>query len=261
MMPLPAPTTDLKEAQSCLTEYGVCIIPDALSKNELARARSAFYREIEKDQKNDDIVKGFALDPDELNQRLWNLLARDHSFVHMAEHPIALALVRHVLGWPALLSNISGNLTVPGSLRGGLHADQIFVPEPWTEDPQGMIVAWCLDDLTEENGATELVPGSHRWNHHPRKEDEKVDMIKVIAGAGSLVAFESRIWHRTGENSSKDKTRALVLPFYTKPIYRSQENWFLTLDEKFIANASDELLTLLAYKSSGLGLVYGRSPQ
>jgi ectoine hydroxylase-related dioxygenase (phytanoyl-CoA dioxygenase family) len=261
MMPLPNPARDLKEAQSCLTESGVCIIPDALSKDELEQARYAFYREIEDDNKNDNVITGFALDPDDLNQRLWNLLARDQCFVHMVEHPIALALVRHVLGWPALLSNISGNLTIPGSRQGGLHADQIFVPEPWPDEPQGMIVAWCLDDLTEENGATEVILGSHRWNHHPRKDDAEIEMTKVIAQAGSLVAFESRVWHRTGENSSKDKTRALVLPFYTKPIYRTQENWFLTLNNKFIEKASDDLLTLLAYKSDGLGLVYGRSPK
>lgn len=52
-----------------------------------------------------------------------------------------------------------------------------------------------------------------------------------------------------------------MFAFYTTPIYRTQENWFLTLDEEFLSAASDDLLTLLAYRSAGFGLVYGRSPR
>ena len=40
----------------------------------------------------------------------------------------------------------------------------------------------------------------------------------------------------------------------------SQKNWFLALDEQVLENASDHLLTLMGYKTQGLGLVYGRSP-
>ena len=48
-----------------------------------------------------------------------------------------------------------------------LHADQIFVPEPWASAPQGLNVAWCLDDFTEANGATRFAPGSHERNRAP----------------------------------------------------------------------------------------------
>ena len=47
---------------------------------------------------------------------------------------------------------------------------------------------------------------------------------------------------------------------YTRPIYRTQENWFLALDPSVRENASDTLLQLLAYKTEGFGLVNGRSP-
>jgi hypothetical protein len=52
-----------------------------------------------------------------------------------------------------------------------------------------------------------------------------------------------------------------VFPFYTTPIYRTQENWFLSISPGVVGSASDALLTLLAYKSEGFGLVYGRSPR
>lgn len=258
-LPLPPPTRDLTVAKHNLREFGVCVIADALDPAQLARARDAMYRAADDDRTRGAEQKGFGLDQDDNNQRVWNLLNRDAIFTDLAEHTIALELVKDRLGWPALLSNISGNITGPGAARGVLHADQIFVPQPWPAEPQGINVAWCIDDFTKENGATEVVVGSHRWNRLPTDADDDVAMVSVAAPAGSVFAFESRIWHRTGANTSTSRYRAAVFPFYTTPIYRTQENWFLSLSPGVIRSASDTLLTLLAYKSQGFGLVYGRS--
>ena len=114
--------------------------------------------------------------------------------------------------------------------------------------------------ISIENGATQVVVGSHRWNRGPTDADAGVAMVSLQAPAGSIFAFESRVWHRAGANSSKDQTRAAIFPFYSTPIYRTQENWFLSLRPDVVDAASDTLLTLLAYKSEGFGLVYGRSP-
>jgi ectoine hydroxylase-related dioxygenase (phytanoyl-CoA dioxygenase family) len=94
----------------------------------------------------------------------------------------------------------------------------------------------------------------------PRPEEYGTNLTSVEAPAGSVFAFESRIWHRTGANTSKDRYRAAVFPFYTTPIYRTQENWFLSLNPGIPRFASETLLTLLAYRSTGFGLVYGQSP-
>ena len=259
--PLPAPARALPDALRDLREHGVAVIPDVLTREQLARARDAIYRAAEDDAKRGRAQHGFGLDLDEKNVRVWNLLNRDPIFCDLAEHPVAMALVRATIGWPALLSNISGNITGPGALQGVLHADQIFVPEPWTAAPQGVNVAWCIDDFTRENGATEVVVGSHRWNRMPSEADADVQMVSAEAPAGSAIAFESRIWHRTGANTSRDERRAAVFPFYTTTIYRTQENWFLSLSPGVVNAASETLLTLLAYRSEGFGLVYGRSPR
>ncbi len=258
---LPAPARDLDAALADLREYGLCVMTDVLDATTLRRARDAMYRAADDDRTRHRERKGFALDQNDSNQRVWNLLNRDPVFIDLAEHPIAMQLVRSTLGWPALLSNISGNITDPGAVRGVLHADQVFVPEPWPPQPQGINVAWCLDDFTSDNGATEVAVGSHRWHRMPTGDDAAVTMLPVIAPAGSAVAFESRLWHRSGANTTSNQRRAAVFPFYTTPIYRTQENWFLSLDPSVARFASDTLLTLLAYKSEGFGLVYGASPR
>jgi hypothetical protein len=256
---LPAPTVDPARALRDVHEHGCALLTGLLTGERLRQARDAVYaarREDEAAGRSSD----FPLDYGEGNVRVWNVLVRDPVFAELVQDPTALGLLRELIGWPALLGNLSANITLPGSAGGALHADQIFMPEPWAPDPQGLNLAWCLDDFTAENGGTQVVPGSHRASRNARPGDE-AGAVPVEAEAGTLLVLDSRLWHRTGENRSADRTRAGLFGWYTRPIYRAQENWFLALPPDFVDGASDELLTLLGWRAEGLGLVYGASPR
>ena len=254
-------TIDLDRARAELVEDGLCIVPGALDADTLATARTALYDAAARDRAEGREVR-FALDypADTTNQRVWNLPNRHPVFCALAEHPAALALVKGAIGWPALLSNISANITGPGGGEMVLHADQLYMPQPWS-GVQGINVMWCLDDFTDENGATRYVPGSHRQNRTPGADDHTAETVAIEAPAGSMVAMEGRVWHKTGNNRTADQRRAGVFAWYTTPIYRAQENWFLALDAEVVEHASDDLLVLFGYKAFGLGLVNGASPR
>lgn len=257
---LPAATDDVARAEADLAEHGICAVTGVLAGEQLETARRELYAAASDDRARHREVKfGLDYEHDETNQRVWNVLSRAPVFTDLAEHPVALRLLRSVLGWPMLLGNLSANITGPGGGEMVLHADQIFVPTPWPADPQGANAAWCIDDFTADNGATCFVPGSHRW-HRPPEPDERPDVVPMEAPAGSLVVFESRLWHRTGFNRTADQRRAGIFGWYTRPIYRQQENWYLSLDPSVRQFASDDLLVLLGYRTSGLGLMNGASP-
>lgn len=259
---VPPPTRDLAQGLRNIAEFGLTIVPDVLAGDTLTHTRDALYRAAESDRARGREQK-FGLDygHDNTNQRVWNVLSRDPVFEDLAFHPLAIGYVKALLGWPALLGNISANITGPGGGEMVLHADQIFMPEPWAAEPQGMNVAWCLDDFTEANGATRFVPGSHQLNRPPGPDDAQAETVPMEAPAGSAVVFESRVWHKTGHNRTAGDLRAGVFAWYTKPIYRAQENWFLSLRPEVRQYASDEALILLGYKAAGLGLTHGVSPQ
>jgi ectoine hydroxylase-related dioxygenase (phytanoyl-CoA dioxygenase family) len=258
---LPAPTSDLARAERDLRDTGVCLFAGALDAAQLARVREALYRAADDDRRRGRDVKfSFDYAHDDTNQRVWNLLSRDPVFGDLAEHPAALALLRAFLGWPILLSNISANITGPGGGEMVLHADQIYMPEPWS-GVQGMNVAWCVDDFTDENGATRIVPGSHLLNRKPREDELTADSVPLEAPAGTMVVMEGRVWHKTGWNRTAARRRAGIFAWYTLPIYRTQENWFLSLNPSMRQFASDTMRTLLGYKAEGLGLVNGASPE
>ena len=181
MSALPPPARSVEEGLAQIGEHGLCVMTGVLSGATLARAREALYAAAADDRARGREQK-FSLDygHDDTNQRVWNVLSRDAVFEDMAEHPLALAFVKAVLGWPALLGNLSANITGPGGGEMVLHADQIFVPEPWAEAPEGLNVAWCLDDFTEANGATRIVPGSHKLNRAPRPDEAPVIRIDGV---------------------------------------------------------------------------------
>lgn len=256
-MKLPPLTDNLSDARAHLDAFGVALLTDQISPDALRVARQATYAAAEEDRQQRRQNPDFALDLGDRNVRIWNLLNRDPIFCGLVQLPSVIELLRGLIGWPALLGNFSANIALPDSGGGVLHADQGYMPQPWPPKPQGMNVAFILDDFTADNGATEVIPGSHNpANHRPPEQTP----IPVTAPAGTLMIFESRVWHRTGRNHT-ESPRAALFGWYTKPIYRTQENWFLSLDRDVVASASETLLTLLAYRTEGFGLVYGRSPR
>lgn len=260
-MQLPTVTDDLDRAAHDLDEHGLCLVGGLLDDSLLAEVRRRLYAAAD-----DDLASGarqsFAMDnpADGTNVRVWNLLNRGACFSHLAEYPAALRLLRHVIGPSLLLSNISANITGPGGGEMVFHADQLYMPQPWS-GPQGANVVWMADDFTEANGATRVVPGSHRWNRTPGPDDLGIDTVPLEAPAGTMCVMEGRVWHRTGNNVTADTMRGGIFAWYTTPIYRTQENWFLSLDPIVLQNASDTMLELLGYRAAGLGLVNGRSPR
>jgi len=258
-MSLPPITCDVSQAKADIQEHGLALIEGQLTPEQLELARSATYGGAAEDHRLGRKADSFGLDYGEGNVRVWNILNRHTVFQDMVQLPVVLDLLKAVIGWPALLGNISANIAEPGSDGGMWHQDQLFIPHPWPAEPQGMNFAWLLDDFTADNGATEVNPGSHLVEY-PDTAALEASALPVIAPAGTLMVFESRLLHRTGCNRSTSP-RAGLFGWYTRPIYRTQENWFLSLDDAVIESASDELLTLLGYKTQGLGLVYGASPR
>ena len=91
-------------------------------------------------------------------------------------------------------------------------------------------------------------------NRLPRPDDDLPDFISIEAPAGSLIIFESRLWHQTGDNVTDNVTRAAIFGFYQKPLYMPAENWFMQTRPDVVRRGSDELLTLLGFKDRSLGM-------
>ena len=169
---LPSPTRDLDQAEHDIATYRPVSGRRRVERGPAAAgARRRLYNAAADDRAQGREQPRFGLDYGDANQRVWNVLNRDPIFADLVQHPAALRLIRAVIGWPALLGNLSANIVGPGADASVLHADQIFVPEPWPAAPQGVNVAWCLDEFSAQNGGTRVVPRSHLRSRNPMPPD------------------------------------------------------------------------------------------
>ena len=258
----PKPTQDLEKAKRDLDEFGICLIDRALGTEQLTRLRNRLYAAADDDVRLKRPSSSSGGDHDSNNQRIWGLLNRGQEFVDLVEDPRSIELLKYLLEWPFLLSSISANIAGPGHDGMVIHADQLFVPEPWPARPQGANCFWLVDDFTADNGATHVAVGSHRLNRMPKDDAEAESyFVHLEASAGTMCVMEGRIWHRTGCNVTANERRAGIFAWNVRKIYRTQENWFLSLNPLVRQGASEDLLWMLGYRlDTFFGHVNGYDP-
>ena len=143
--------------------------------------------------------------------RLADLVNKGPMFKPCFTEPRVLACVGHVLG-DFKLSSLNFREALPGQGNQALHADY-GGPAP----DSGFQVCnsiWLLDDFTADNGATRVVPGSHRSDTVPRlampdPTAAHPDQVLLIAPAGTVVVFNSHVWHGGTVNHTDRPRRAL----------------------------------------------------
>jgi ectoine hydroxylase-related dioxygenase (phytanoyl-CoA dioxygenase family) len=144
--------------------------------------------------------------------RLSDLVNKGEIFEVCFTHPRVLAAVTHVLGGEFKLSSLNARSALPGQGLQALHADWGGPVAPGNFFVCNSI--WLLDDFTESNGATRIVPGSHRSGLAPADvmRDPRTahpEEIKLLAPAGAVVIFNSHTWHGGTLNASSKRRRAL----------------------------------------------------
>ena len=100
----------------------------------------------------------------------------------------------------------------PGEKAQQLHRDVYNYPIFMQMGPSApevafnMIIALC--DITEEMGATRLIPGSHKWDFSDEYRPEMT--IPAIMKAGSVLFYSAKLIHGGGANVTADRKRRVL---------------------------------------------------
>lgn len=255
MQTLPTPTRDVERAWADLDEHGYAVVEGALEADQLARVRSRLA-----DQAAGELAAGVGyVDSGGCNQRVWNLPNKGDEFLDLLRHPLYTQHMDRILGRGWLVSSSTANIAGPGGEPMFLHADQGYVPAPFPPRPLVANCGWLLDDVTEANGATRVVPGSHLLGRGPTPEEATgSDTVPVEGPAGSAFLFDGRLWHGTGANRTTDQRRHVILNYACVPWLRQQENFTVSLSPAVLDRCGDEFLARFGFKVRGtLGGVQG----
>jgi len=151
-------------------------------------------------------------------------LERQAAFRPCLEHPYVMSAVAQVLDGDVALFGIRGRDPRRGSGQQGFHVDSA---NPVPPDRQSMANAfWMLDDMDESNGATRLIPGSHRLARIPgrnltHREARHPEARKIQARAGDVLVFSAHLWHAGSENLSGAPRRIAMAHFGRRDVVES----------------------------------------
>jgi ectoine hydroxylase-related dioxygenase (phytanoyl-CoA dioxygenase family) len=195
----------------------------------------------------------------EKTQRIYNVLGKTRCSDRLADHPRILGLMDLLFRPNYLLSQSQVINILPGESQQAFHYDDSFYQIPRPRPPLGAASIWAIDDFTEENGATIIVPKSQEWDGQQIPTTEK--MIKAVMPAGSAIFFLGTTWHGGGKNQSS-KPRLAVTHQYCEAFMRQQENYLLELDKDIVRSLSPELRSLVGYSiyPPFMGMVDGKHP-
>ena len=236
---------------------GFCVIPELLDEAQLERQRQALAPWVDAGPMGRNVFEGTR------THRIYAMLAKDPVFAELVAHPVSLAWAEHFLGQSCLLSACLAIHLQPGESAQPWHTDDGHTSLTPPHDLLGVSTFWALDDTTVENGATEVLPGSHRWSETEfpgvlRDQDfatgadvagdpgSHPDAVKVIMPAGSLMIARGDLWHRGGANRS-DTARCLITPQYCAGWLRPLETMLLSVPPERAAALPERVRELLGY--------------
>jgi Phytanoyl-CoA dioxygenase (PhyH) len=249
-------TTTPSAVIRALEEEGAVVLKDALSSDQLSRLDVETSSLLNRTQTSDGPFHGFS------TKRVGGMIGKSSVCQTMALDPTVMSVMDHFLlpHCDRYQVNCAHLISIgPGEKRQPLHADDPLFP--FDKKSEVMVnTMWMVDDFTEENGATNIVPGSHLW---PR--DRNADDSEVVSGAGSkgsCLIWLGSLRHAGGANKTANQWRRGIVIGYCLGWLRQIENQYLSIPLETAKTFPEPLQRLIGYASHrpNMGLVNGLDP-
>lgn len=224
---------------------GYATIPSGISTEEINSFRIDF------DSNHRQYTERFGLNKlssiDELNTVRAPLTHGPDSFLKIATNEAILSLIGKLIRGEFILNQQNSIINPPQKdyNQGSWHRDlpyQHFT----SSNPIAINSILCVDNFTKDNGATFVLPASHKSKKLPSPEYIKKNAIQIEANAGDYIVLDCMLYHAGGFNSTNAARRG-VNHVYTIPFFKQQIN---LPDNINSANLSENTKRLLGFRYS-----------
>ena len=215
--------TDRERHTRQLEQEGYTILPEVLSRAEIERTTSAIDETLAAEA---EISRKYGLQNENL-QMAYNAQGKHpHFYGLLVRNTEPVEVARGVLGEDLFAHDVAIRKPLPTGrkdwtrLGGYLHADwHHFTVTPFLGGkhyPMAVQSAWCISEFTRENGATLIWPGSHLSLEVPPEQPETLPpgYLYTEAPAGSVILWDSALWHTSGTNCGSGPRYSLVFYFH-----------------------------------------------
>ena len=248
----PLPRVNAADAdwlEGCLLGLDItgCVVVDGvLDEGLITRVREAMYRvqtRIQEEVGRERLERAGELGVLRL------MLEFEPVFFELLELPEVLAVLDATVSETAIL-HVQNGLLLP-SFEGG--TPQVFQTRFHRDFPRilngylmSMNTFFAIDEFTSTNGATFLVPGTHQKEGRPADWYLEQHAVSAECPAGSMLVFDSTIWHAAGDNTS-GKDRLALNQQFTRSYVKQQIDYVRALGDDVVEAQSNRVQQLLGW--------------
>eukprot|EP01084_Bolivina_argentea_P239690 402805_1 len=223
----------LKNDIKTLEKNGYIILSNLLTKNELKKIYSTSRNLLANIPYGRNDFEGYK------TKRTNSLLKKSRVYDKMLLNTRIEAICSYYLLPNYLVSSTQLIQIFPGETQQSFHMDSGSYGYSYAHLPRNnplqISLVWALDDFTDKNGATLIIPKSHLWNEKRTINIKKDKIISATMKAGECVLYFGTLYHGGGINKSDSPRLGLTFQF-VQPWIRTQENHFLTIPFDYIIN-------------------------
>jgi len=248
--------TPIEEVMAIMERDGGLVLEGVLSKEQVAAINADVDGVIDEwhlgTNKEDELWKAFL---GQRTKRVTNIVTlsktfRDEFLDNDTTYDYVRAMFKGVSDTMWLCTSQAIEI-YPGEKAQPLHRDMynypVFVPFGPTgpEITCNMLIALC--DVTEEIGATRVIPGSHKWDFSEPYSPEMT--IPATMKAGSVVFISGKVVHGGGANLTQDQKRRVVsVVFNIGPLVPEDAHPF-TVPMETVRQMSPRVQGMLGFRS------------
>ena len=235
------------DVQDALHYVGYAVIEDVLDSEFLASTREHMYSVQE--QIVAEIGEERLAIAGELGV-LRLMMRYDPYFFKMLEVPELLSVVDRALSNTAILHLQNGFIlpsfptdSTPAVFQNAFHPDFSRVLNGYVASVN---VMFAIDPFTRDNGATLVVPGTHQRMEPPDPAYLARHAVPAECAAGSMLVFDSTLWHAAGRNTS-GKDRLAINHQFTRSFFKQQIDYVRAIGDTVIQEQEARTQQLLGW--------------
>ncbi|HVN84657.1 MAG TPA: phytanoyl-CoA dioxygenase family protein [Candidatus Binatia bacterium] len=252
-MPIPRLSANASSADvaAALAADGCAVVEHVVPRGLLDRAREELQPYLDATPVGPDAFSG------RRTRRTGGLIGRSATCRELVMHPLVLGTVGAVLQHATTFQLHLTQVIAIGSGEPGqpIHRDQWafdFFPFPSGYEVQCNTL-WAMTDFTAANGATRLIPGSHRFADRLEFGHDACEAAEMPAG--SVLFYTGALYHGGGANTSNE-ARIGVNITYAVSWLRQEENQYLAVPADIARTLPEPLLRVMGYARGAYALGY-----
>jgi ectoine hydroxylase-related dioxygenase (phytanoyl-CoA dioxygenase family) len=252
-MPIPRLRADAngEAVAEALRNEGCVVVENLVARDVLDRARAELQLHLDATDPGRDNFAG------RHTRRTGGLIARSQTCRDLVMHPLVLesvgAALKHATSFQLHLTQVIA--IGPGEPGQMIHRDQWafdFFPFPSGYEVQCNTM-WAMADFTAENGATRVLPGSHRSADRQQFKHEDAEAAEMPAG--SVLFYSGAVYHGGGANTSESTRYGLNITYVVSWL-RQEENQYLACPPDIARTLPEPLLRVMGYAKGAYALGY-----